>query len=88
LDCRHVCKTCASHDAVQAGKQKEVLPPYSPDLAPAGCFYLLFSGVSYASLSFAIFWKTGSPKQKSIRRITCLVFLCRFCSKRFSNRPN
>jgi hypothetical protein len=24
LDCCHVCKTCAFHDAVQAGKQKEV----------------------------------------------------------------
>jgi hypothetical protein len=24
LDCRHVCKTCASHDVFQAGKQKEV----------------------------------------------------------------
>jgi hypothetical protein len=36
LDCRHVCKTCAFHDALQAGKQKEVHPPYSPDLAPAG----------------------------------------------------
>jgi hypothetical protein len=36
LDCRHVCKTWAFHDAVQAGKQKEVHPPYSPDLAPAG----------------------------------------------------
>jgi hypothetical protein len=34
LDCRHVCKTWAFHDAVQAGKQKEVHPPYSPDLAP------------------------------------------------------
>jgi hypothetical protein len=22
LDCRHVCKTCAFHDALQAGKQK------------------------------------------------------------------
>jgi hypothetical protein len=36
LDCRHVCKTCAFHDALQAGKQKEVHPPCSPDLAPAG----------------------------------------------------
>jgi hypothetical protein len=36
LDCRHVCKTYAFHDALQAGKQKEVHPPYSPDLAPAG----------------------------------------------------
>jgi hypothetical protein len=36
LDCRHICKTCAFHDALQAGKQKEVHPPYSPDLAPAG----------------------------------------------------
>jgi hypothetical protein len=36
LDCRHVCKTCAFHDALQAGKQKEVHPLYSPDLVPAG----------------------------------------------------
>jgi hypothetical protein len=36
LDCRHVCKTCVFHDALQAGKQKKVHPPYSPDLAPAG----------------------------------------------------
>jgi hypothetical protein len=28
--------TCAFHDAVQAEKQKEVHPPYSPDLAPLG----------------------------------------------------
>jgi hypothetical protein len=25
LDCRHVCKTCAFHDALQAGKQRN--PP-------------------------------------------------------------
>jgi Fe-S-cluster containining protein len=36
LDCRHVCKTCAFHDAFQAGKQKEVHPLYSSDLAPVG----------------------------------------------------
>jgi hypothetical protein len=36
LYCGHVCKTYAFHDALQAGKQKEVHPPYSPDLAPAG----------------------------------------------------
>jgi hypothetical protein len=35
LDCRHVCKTCAFHDALQAEKQNEVHPPHSPDLAPA-----------------------------------------------------
>jgi hypothetical protein len=35
LDCRNVCKTCVFHDALQAGKQKEVHPTYSPDLAPA-----------------------------------------------------
>jgi hypothetical protein len=35
LDYRHVCKTCAFNDALQVGKQKEVHPPYSPDLAPA-----------------------------------------------------
>jgi hypothetical protein len=23
LDCRHVCKTCAFHNVLQAGKQKE-----------------------------------------------------------------
>jgi hypothetical protein len=27
---------CAFHDALQAGKQKEVHPPYSSDLVPAG----------------------------------------------------
>jgi hypothetical protein len=37
LDCRHVCKTCAFHDALQMGKQKEVhvtpliWRPQSPD---------------------------------------------------------
>jgi hypothetical protein len=36
LDCLHVCKTCAFHDALQVGKQKEVHPPHSPDLAPPG----------------------------------------------------
>jgi hypothetical protein len=30
LDCHHVCETCAFHDALQAGKQKEVNPPYFP----------------------------------------------------------
>jgi hypothetical protein len=34
LDCRNVWKTYAFHDALQAGKQKKVDPPYSPDLAP------------------------------------------------------
>jgi hypothetical protein len=28
LDCHHVCKTYAFHDALQAGKQKEVPPPH------------------------------------------------------------
>jgi hypothetical protein len=28
-------QTCAFHDALQAGKQKEVHPSYSPDLVPA-----------------------------------------------------
>jgi hypothetical protein len=36
LDCRHVCKTCTFHDALQAEKQKEMHPPYSPDPVPAG----------------------------------------------------
>jgi hypothetical protein len=35
LDCC-VCKICAFHNALQVGKQKEVHPPYSPDLVPAG----------------------------------------------------
>jgi hypothetical protein len=35
LDCRHGCKTCVFHEALQAGKQKEVHLPYPPDLAPA-----------------------------------------------------
>jgi hypothetical protein len=34
LDCRHVRKTCAFLYALQVGKQKEVHPPYSPNLAP------------------------------------------------------
>jgi hypothetical protein len=29
LDCRHVCKTCAFHHALQAGKEKEIHPPCS-----------------------------------------------------------
>jgi hypothetical protein len=36
LDCRQDCKTYAFHDALQAGKQKEVQPPYSADLEPSG----------------------------------------------------
>jgi hypothetical protein len=36
LDCRHVCKSYAFHDALQTEKQKEVHPPYSFDLASAG----------------------------------------------------
>jgi hypothetical protein len=36
LDCRYVCKTCAFHDGLQAGNEKEVHSPYFPDLAPAG----------------------------------------------------
>jgi hypothetical protein len=38
LDCRHVFKTCAFHDALQEGKQKGVHPPYSSDLGPADFF--------------------------------------------------
>jgi hypothetical protein len=29
LDCRHVCKTWAFHDALQAGKQKSTVLPWS-----------------------------------------------------------
>jgi hypothetical protein len=35
LDCRHVCKTCAFHDALQAGQQIEVHPLYFLGLVPA-----------------------------------------------------
>jgi hypothetical protein len=28
LDCHYICKICAIHDALQAGKQKEIHPPY------------------------------------------------------------
>jgi hypothetical protein len=45
LDCRHVCKTFAFHDALQAGKQKEV--HRTPDLAPAGAR----SGQAFADTS-------------------------------------
>jgi hypothetical protein len=48
LDCCHVCKTCAFHDALQAGKQKEVHLTYSPDLVPAGTI------LSLTQLSFFI----------------------------------
>jgi hypothetical protein len=47
LDCRHVCKSCAFHDALQAGKQKEVHSPYSPDLAPAGARSGEYGGLVY-----------------------------------------
>jgi hypothetical protein len=50
-DCRHVCKTCAFYNALQAGKQKKVHPPYSPDLAPAGAR----SG-EYSGLLLFVFW--------------------------------
>jgi hypothetical protein len=36
LDCRHVCKMSAFHYVLKAEKQKEVHPPYSPDLVPEG----------------------------------------------------
>jgi hypothetical protein len=49
LDCRHVCKTCAFHDALQAGKQKEDHPPYSPDLAPAGARSGEYGGLLFVS---------------------------------------
>jgi hypothetical protein len=53
LNCRHVCKTCAFHDALQAGKQKEVHPPYSPDQVPAGARSGAYGG--WASLCFVCF---------------------------------
>jgi hypothetical protein len=42
LDCHHVCKTCAYHDALLAGKQKEVR---RRQLAPVD-FFQNFPGVS------------------------------------------
>jgi hypothetical protein len=58
LDCRHVSKTCAFHDALQAGKQKEVHPLYFPDLVPAvarlgeyvNCTYKISGVVIWTSL--------------------------------------
>jgi hypothetical protein len=38
LECRHVCKTCAVHDALQAGKQNEIR---RRQLAPADFFLFL-----------------------------------------------
>jgi hypothetical protein len=45
LDCHHVCKTCAFHDALQAGKQKEVRPPYSHDMTPTGAISGEYGGL-------------------------------------------
>jgi hypothetical protein len=39
LDCRHVCQTCAFHDALQPGKQKEVCRRH---LAPADPVYKIW----------------------------------------------
>jgi hypothetical protein len=50
LDCRHVCKMCAFQDALQVGNQKEVHPPYSPDLAPAGARSREYGGSLSVSL--------------------------------------
>jgi hypothetical protein len=54
MDCRHICKTCAFHDALQARKQKEVHPPYSPDLAPAILSYFSIRSVGQNCLNFEI----------------------------------
>jgi hypothetical protein len=51
LDCRHVCKTCAFLDALQAGKQKKVHPPYSSDLVPAGARSGEYGGILSEELS-------------------------------------
>jgi hypothetical protein len=47
LDCRLVDKTWAFHVALQTGTQKEVHPPYSPDLAPAGARSGEYSGLMF-----------------------------------------
>jgi hypothetical protein len=62
LDYRHVCKTCAFHDALQAGKQKEVhRTPWSGarrrqirGVRPIKliCLYLLFCVFLYHSPNF------------------------------------
>jgi hypothetical protein len=44
LDCCHVCKTCAFHDALQAEKQKEVHPPI---ILKANKVNLFVSSVSF-----------------------------------------
>jgi hypothetical protein len=72
MDCRHVCKTCAFHDALQVVKQKEVHPPYSPDLAPAGARsgstvdFFLFLGSFSPQISKWLFF----PKCKPIADLT------------------
>jgi hypothetical protein len=60
LDCRHVCKTCAYHDALQAGKQKEVHPPHSPDLAPIYIYiHIYIYGARNSSVGIATSYGLG-----------------------------
>jgi hypothetical protein len=54
LNCRHVCKTCAFHDVLQSGKQKEVHPPYSPDLAPAGARSGEYGGLRHTTYNIIV----------------------------------
>jgi hypothetical protein len=61
LDYRKVCKTCAFHEALPVGKQKEVHPPYSPDLAPAGATSGEYGGL----------FSVSPPEEHHERRTFC-----------------
>jgi hypothetical protein len=63
LDCRHVCKTCAFHGALQAGKQKEVhrtpliLRLQAPDQGSAVAIILKSNKVNlFVSSVLFVFW--------------------------------
>jgi hypothetical protein len=71
---RHVCKTCAIHYARQAGKQKEVHPPYSPDFAPAGASSGEYDGL----LSFSP-PEEHHERRTFFRHTTYVCSLSRYC---------
>jgi hypothetical protein len=73
LDCCHVCKTCAFHDFIQVGKQKEVHPPYSPDLAPTGIRSGEYSGLLINVRNYT--FKDKSPITEDFFYIILLSYL-------------
>jgi hypothetical protein len=78
LDCRHVCKPCAFHDVLQAGKQKEVHPPYSTDLAPAGLKRpLLTVSKSFINVANSVLWRMAIIlKANKVNLFVSSVFVC------------